>query len=99
MLFAILTGKGKSTRILNSFFLETKFILTKIIIFFFFSRLKRKFFPPVDADSGVKAAENIPEPKEESDDEISSDESNTDVDEQLKKKPKKEKVGFRDRKV
>lgn len=56
-------------------------------------------FPPVDADAGVNNAEkgsskiSIENNAEESD----ATDSGSDV--EAKKKPKKEKIGFRDRKV
>lgn len=54
--------------------------------------------PPVDADVGVHRTEDEnAKTSIESNAEDSDDDSATDVD--SKKKPKKEKIGFRDRKV
>lgn len=58
------------------------------------------FVPPVDADAGVQPSSADAE--EASSDDVSekTDGNETETsEEQLKKKPKKEKVGFRDRKV
>lgn len=61
--------------------------------------LWEKVFPPVDADVGVNQPEEA-ESKvsiENATDKAEPTESGSDVD--SKKKPKKEKIGFRDRKV
>lgn len=67
--------------------------------FSFYEYARGKLFPPVDADAGVDKGEeesakvSIEGNAKESD----ADDSDNEVD--AKKKPKKEKVGFRDRKV
>lgn len=61
--------------------------------------LWQKVFPPVDADVGVNQPEEADTKVsiEDTTDDSKTTESSSDVD--SKKKPKKEKIGFRDRKV
>lgn len=75
------------------------------IAHFPFSRLKDFVFPPVDADAGQSApggtSEKLkPETEEETDTEGETDSEADDLEAaQPKKKFRKDKIGFRDRKV
>lgn len=62
-------------------------------------RLRAAIFPPVDAEANQQPeTSNVMD--DSKDNETAESESDSDVgDLQLKKKPKKEKVGFRERKV
>lgn len=64
-------------------------------------RLGAALFPPVDADVGTSpSVDNQKVEEANEDNESAESESDSEVDEgQMKKKPKKEKVGFRERKV
>lgn len=57
-------------------------------------------FPPVDADVGTDPTASYKVEESHDNNESADSESDSDVEEnQMKKKPKKEKVGFRERKV
>lgn len=65
-------------------------------------RLGEYLFPPVDAEAPSAKATNVDEHNRDAEKSESESEGDDDVDGddgQMKKKPKKEKVGFRDRKV
>lgn len=56
-------------------------------------------FPPVDADAGINPTEGGGAKVSTEKDEEKSDDTDSGTDVESKKKPKKEKIGFRDRKV